>query len=178
MYYVDPDIGQVWSNYKGDWLKPSTNNTGNYPVVNLLFEGKSYRFKLHELTAFVMFGRELIGMTCNHVNADKLEASSWNIELWTVKEQHVHAKKLGLKAKGETHAKANLNENKVRVIRKLHAHGMKRHTLTSFFHVTPSTIGGIIRNETWTHDTAQPQEISKEKIMEILKRRQERKNKQ
>ncbi|PFO05803.1 hypothetical protein COJ85_08975 [Bacillus sp. AFS076308] len=96
-YYVDIDLGKVWSNKdQGKWLNPRIDSN-DYHLVSLYLNGKEYQYRVHELTAYEMCGEELIGKTCNHLNGRaKDDNSSSNIKMATMKEQHKHAAETGL----------------------------------------------------------------------------------
>jgi hypothetical protein len=97
-YFVDTDPGMVWSNKdQGHWLTPRIDSN-DYSLVSLYLKGKAYQYRVHELTAYEMFGEELIGMTCNHINGKaKDDNSSSNIKVATMKEQQEHAMQNGLR---------------------------------------------------------------------------------
>jgi hypothetical protein len=52
---------------------------------------------------------------------------------------------------GERHGRVKLNVDDVMAIRRLARGGASYGTLASTFSVTPNTIGGIVRRETWRH---------------------------
>lgn len=97
-YYVDTDLGMVWSNQlHGQWLKPRVDSN-DYYLVSMYLKGKEYQYRVHELTAYEVFGEALIGMTCNHLDGKaKHDNSSSNIKLATWKEQQEHAAENGLR---------------------------------------------------------------------------------
>lgn len=59
-----------------------------------------------------------------------------------------------VKARGERHGMAKLNESEVREIRSLAATGIPRYKIAALFHVSYPTITKIINREIWFHLTA------------------------
>lgn len=46
-YYVDADLGMVWSNKdQGQWLKPRID-PGDYRLVSLYLNGNAYQYRVH-----------------------------------------------------------------------------------------------------------------------------------
>ena len=97
-YYVDTDLGMIWSNkHQGQWLNQRIDSN-DYRLVSLYLKGEPCQYRVHELIAYEVFGDALIDMTCNHRNGKaKEDNSSCNIDLMTMREQFEHAAENGLR---------------------------------------------------------------------------------
>ena len=94
----------------------------------------------------------------NHIDGDKQNNSSSNLEWCTRKENARHALETGLfdnikilGAKGQANPSAKLTEDDVQHIRWLAAEGIKQSALASEWSVTTGCISKIVTGRNWSH---------------------------
>ena len=140
-FSVDLDTGVVTS--------PKGTN-GFYDKTGYLrFNVKGKNIKVHQIVSQRMFGEDCIGMQVNHKDGNKLNNRGSNIELSTLKENVRHAWATGLNTNiGETSPKAKLTEDLVRYIR---SNNKVSTELARELGVSPRTIRGVRKRETWKH---------------------------
>lgn len=103
---------------------------------------------LHVLVADAFLGRKPFGKEVNHSNGNKQKNGMDNLEYMTKKQNHEHAARMGLKARGTRHGKALLTEEMVRTIRTRPASISK---MAAMFGVSEGAITGILLRKNWKH---------------------------
>ena len=98
--------GRVYSFTSNRFLKPF--NTKGYLSVHLCKSGKVKTLLVHRLVALKYIPNPNRKLEVNHINGIKTDNSIENIEWATKKENHAHAVKTGLKAKGSDNGGAKL----------------------------------------------------------------------
>ena len=98
LYAVTSD-GNVWaypkkSRLQGRWLKPAVDRFG-YLYFGLYKNGKTKKFKAHRIVAIAYLG-ESDKPHVNHIDGNKQNNNSHNLEYATAKENKIHAFKTGL----------------------------------------------------------------------------------
>ena len=161
-YCVTKD-GRIWSkprkdalghNLKGKWLKPGIRN--NYLFVVLYIDSQGNNCYIHRLVLETYVGSSK-GMQCRHLDGNPKNNNLENLCWGTYQENHQDSIRHGTNSqcpvfKGEKHPNAKLTNTKVRIIRYLRK--VAKFTLTDLawqFDVDQSTIGRVIRKETWKH---------------------------
>lgn len=90
--------GKVWSKRSGEWRELATCPTPRgYPKVKLT---KGFTVLVHLIVAAAYLGERPEGMTVNHKNGDKQDASASNLEYVTQGENNRHAWRSGLQRSG------------------------------------------------------------------------------
>jgi hypothetical protein len=142
--------GSAQGTSTGKILKPKISNTG-YAKVCLRRDGDKWYARIHRLVADAFIGPCPPGHQINHIDGDKLNNRSDNLEWATQSENMAHAAQHGLRPRGESHKLSKLDEVKVREIRERHAGGETYAELSRAFNIDPSVIRGVVRRESWKH---------------------------
>lgn len=87
----------------------------------------------------------------NHKNGDKKDNRADNLEWVTPKENHRHASRKGLRAKGERHGQSKLTESDVVTIRRRYSEGATQSEIAADYGVCRGTISSVVRGKTWRH---------------------------
>ena len=149
---VDVESGEVVTR---SGVAKSVTSDGYYQLCTT-FQGKKYKFSVHEIIAFVG-GLDILNKTINHVSGDKKDNRLSNLEAVSSSENTAHAHRTGLikyKAinKGSSNNKAVLCEDSVREIKKLISAGkLLLKDIADLFNVSPITISHIKAGRTWSH---------------------------
>lgn len=133
-------------------MKVFINNSGYECLV--LNTGKNpAKFLVHRLIAQTFIPNPQGFKTVNHINGNKLDNSSKNLEWCTHRDNSLKGWETGLYShKGINHYLAKLNDEKVRKIRQLLKEGsLSKSEIARFFKVSPSTIGDISFGKLWIH---------------------------
>lgn len=136
-------------------LNPGIGNLGYY-VLYSSFNGKNVGKVLHRLVAdlFVPNPRGLNEV--NHIDGNKKNSISSNLEWCTHRENMEHAIKTGLFVpkigfkSGNECAASKLNSEKVKEIKELINKGEKDSSIAKMFGVVSGTIGHIRSGNTWS----------------------------
>lgn len=133
-------------------LKPYKRPDG-YLEVDLWRDGKHKTLFVHRLVAEAFLEKPSPDHdVVNHRNGNKIDDRTDNLEWVTGPENEKHAAENGLKAHGEANGNARLTRDDAVKIRKLDAAGKhSQRELGKMFGVHHSTIGDIVRRETWKH---------------------------
>ena len=135
--------GQVVNKHTGKVLKPQPNDKG-YGRVCI---GKKFYF-VHRLVAELYVPNPEGKPQVNHINGDKTDNRSDNLEWVTNKENRSHAVKSKLHLQGEDCPWSRLTENDVRYIRE-HQGEMTIKAFAEMFNVSRNTIADVIYRRTW-----------------------------
>lgn len=134
---------------KESFLTANTDPTG-YLSVMVCVDYKFKRLAVHRLVAQAFVPNLENKKYVNHIDGNKLNNNSENLEWVTAKENTQHALKLNLILTGENCNKSILKSEDVLKIRKLHELKVKRKEITKMFpQVSPTTIRDVIFNKTW-----------------------------
>ncbi len=140
-------------------LKPSPVR-GGYLSVELWLGSESKRFTIHRLVMMAFVGPKPDGHNINHIDGNKLNNSSSNLEYVTFSENSKHSFRLGLQCnKGEQHSQARLNEEKVRDIRRRVKNGESKHALAKEFAVSYAAIHYVSTGKRWGHVKEKSEEL-------------------
>lgn len=111
-------------------------------------------FSIHRLVAEHFLIKSNSKFNCvNHLNGIKTDNRPENLEWTTLKENCLHALRMGLrKIGGENSPRAKLVESQVLEIRRLYSEDcFSFRKLSKIYNVMPSTINAIINRKTWKH---------------------------
>lgn len=142
---------------KGHALTQHKNSSGYYRV-NMNLYGKQQSFLVHRLVALYFVENKNGYEFVNHIDGNKLNNRSDNLEWCTRSENEVHAWKIGLKnkekicTKGERHGMHKLTQKDVDYIRSVHKPYDKKYgtkPLAEQFNVTPQEITNIVNYKNW-----------------------------
>lgn len=107
--------------------------------------------RVHSLVAGTFLGDRPIGYQVNHIDANKLNNSLFNLEYVTPKKNREHAKALGLYPKGEEVSLSHFTVFDVIEIRRLYTTGLYQYQIAEMFQCSQSTVGRIVRRQVWSH---------------------------
>lgn len=139
---------------KGKLIKSWKQRDG-YFLIGLSNNGKRKIYLVHRLVGFAFVKNLENKNEINHIDGNKSNNCSDNLE-WNTRNENVkHAyKKQLIKKKdiGSNHYLSKLNENKVLKIRSLYKTGKySQSELGKMFNVRQDTISDVIRRKTWKH---------------------------
>jgi len=117
-----------------------------YLVSDLYELGKRKNVKIHRLVAKEFIKNKVDKLCVNHIDGNKLNNNSTNLEWVTHKENTEHAIKLGLR--DET-TSSKLSIEQVHDVRKRFKEGQSLTEITECFDVTKATICRIVNNKIW-----------------------------
>ena len=122
-------------------------------VVGTAYNGKSYKYYVHQIIAFAG-GLDLLDKEVNHIDGDKLNNKISNLECVTKLENLEHARDNNLGSgfsKGKKHHNTRLTESDVLEIRRLHENGISQRELSRMFDTHYSGISRIVKRINWKH---------------------------
>lgn len=129
-------------------------NKGGYYYVNLCKNGKYKSKAIHKLVANAFIDNPLKLNVVNHIDGDKLNNNSSNLEFCTMSQNSKHAVEFGLiiTKKGEDCSWAKLSESDVISIRERYSKSEISYSkLAKEYNVSKSTILQIINKKIWKH---------------------------
>lgn len=97
--YQVSNLGNIKNRKTNRLLKPKIGRDGRYLSVYLCNNGKENTRRVHRLVAEAFLGKHP-GLMVNHMDGDKLNNRSDNLEWCTAKENNLHAIKTGLNHPG------------------------------------------------------------------------------
>lgn len=131
-------------------LKPKKQKNG-YVVFVLCKNAKHKTFLAHRLVA-KHFIPNLENKPCvNHKDLDKTNNHVSNLEWCTYQENMNHSDKNGRVHRGDKNPHSVLKEAFIPNIRKLARNGESYPKIANLYGVTRSTIGCVVRRESWKH---------------------------
>jgi hypothetical protein len=142
--------GDLFNTKSGRQIKRIINFYG-YPCYNLYTRGVRKFHTVHRLVAS-NFVPPYTGEVVNHMDGNKENNLSSNLEWCTIRENCQHARRMGLTDdKGEKSKFAKLKEYQVLEIRNLKTQGQKTRELSERYGVTTKCIQSILARKTWKH---------------------------
>ena len=142
---------------KGHVLTQHKNSSGYYRV-NMNLYRKQQSFLVHRLVALYFVENKNCYEFVNHIDGNKSNNRSDNLEWCTRSENELHAWRIGLKSKEkictkcERHGMHKLTQNDVDYIRSVHKPYDKKYgtkQLAEQFNVTPQEITNIVNYKNW-----------------------------
>lgn len=151
--YEVSNLGRIRSfkNNKIKIMQPALNH-GGYKHLLLTKNGVPKGFRIHRIVAKTFIPNPMNKECVNHIDGNKLNNNSNNLEWVTKSEnmQHAYDNNLKLKMFGKCNGQSKLNIEKANEIRKLFASGnYTKVKLAKIFNVTDATIGNVVRNKNW-----------------------------
>lgn len=134
------------------YLKWTDTRERKYPVVAVsVGNGWTRQVFVHRLVAEAFIGPCPKGYVINHKDGNKLNNAVSNLEFLTVRENALHASKLGLLCHGEDHAGAKITEKDAVDIREAAVSGVSYRVLGGRYGLNRSTLHSIVHHKTWKH---------------------------
>lgn len=145
-------IGNGRGSKSGRVLCPAKQNSG-YLFVSLYSNNVSRQFLVHRLVAEVFIGPIPSKFEVNHLDGNKMNNCSSNLEIVTRAENRQHGIDTGLiSVVGEDNPQSKLTAKQVLEIRALHSSGWGGYkALAARFGVTWGGIRAIVKRHTWRH---------------------------
>lgn len=152
--YEVSDMGRVRNKARGNILKQHRNCSGKGYLFVALGAGK--QINVHRLVAGAFIGPCPIGLEVNHIDGDKLNNASTNLEYCTRSENEKHSLRLGLRKPfhkiGQEHPRAKLTEKDVRQIRRLYSSGKySQSEIGKMYGMKQCSIQHITKRRIWKH---------------------------
>lgn len=135
--------------YKGRLLTPR-QAAGGYPMLSLSKGSLKAVRTVHSLVADAFLGPRPLGMMVCHRDGTRSNCADTNLYYGTALQNCADAALHGATARGELQGSAKLTESNVVEIRRL-AGSVAQRELGRRFGVCQSTIGFVIRGQTWSH---------------------------
>lgn len=151
-YEVSND-GLVRHQHRRHILSPYTSESG-YLKISLEDGPKRKNHFIHRLVLRAFCGPCPKGLQVNHKDGVKANNCVENLEYVTCKENHQHARAMGLydnTARGERIHSAKLTESDVIDIRKKYRDGSRIRDITKKYPVCEQVIWSIVHRKTWKH---------------------------
>lgn len=129
-------------------LNPIITRTG-YHEVKLCKYGKGVRYRIHKLVALHFCENPYNKPSINHIDGDKSNNISSNLEWCTAKENTQHGIEMGLiDSRGELNGNSKLKPEDVLKIREMN---ISDKNVAYMFNITTGTIRDILTRRTWKH---------------------------
>ena len=142
--------GPCLSSHPDKILSPYVERNG-YPSVAIRVNKKRKRFLVHRLVARAFVPGYAPTLSVNHINGDKTDNRSENLEWVTFSRNTEHQWEIGLvNLRGDNHPSKKLTSGKVRIIRDLIRLGANCNQLAILADVSPSTIYFIRDGKRWS----------------------------
>lgn len=156
--YEVSNRGNVKRICKGRGSKPGRiihqcDHVAGYKIVSLWKDNRGKSYLVHRVVAAAFSGEIPDGFEINHIDGNKTNNRSDNLEIITRHENIRHAMNVGLIDNiGSKNPVAKLTKSDVRLIKRLYSpykNGYKK--LGKLFNVTPFAIRNIIKGYSWNH---------------------------
>lgn len=135
---------------KGGILRPFYGTTSNYYQVQLCKQGILRKHLVHRLVAQVFLSDWNADLEVNHIDGNRLNNRSDNLEMCTRQQNIDHSIKHNLKRDyGEHHVHAKLTNRQANIIRVWHRWGIRQNDLAAMFRVSKQAICDIVHNRTY-----------------------------
>ncbi len=133
-------------------LRQVLRKDGRYSV-SLSRKSKSGHLLVHALVAAAFIGPKPIGKDVNHIDGNKQNNASSNLEYITRSENIKHSYRLGIhpRMQGELCGQSKLSSFQVAEIKRLRKSGMRYDHISPYFDVSPQHISRICRGIDWKH---------------------------
>lgn len=130
-----------------------TLNKDGYLIVHLSKDGQRKGWGVHRLVMLAFVGERPGDLQVNHKDCNKLNNHVSNLEYCTLQENTRHARLHGLipNCIGERNGRSKLDDERVRIVRRLAREGMTTTEIAKELNVSRYPIYGILHGRNWTH---------------------------
>lgn len=138
-----------YRSYQSKILNPSKTEEG-YLRTALTKDKKRYMINIHRLVAFAFINNKENKPCVNHINGIKNDNRVENLEWCTVRENNIHAIKLGLagQAPGEKHHMSKLKQEEVLEIIE-NKHNLFQWQLALIYNISQTHVSRILNKKRW-----------------------------
>lgn len=150
--YEISNLGRVRSVYKS--IRATVHGRGGYRRILLSKDGRRRLWMVHRLVAEAFIGDAPPGYQVNHIDSDRANNASSNLEYVTPKGNQAHSWHTTQRQpphRGETTPFAKLTENDVIQIRRMRAEGRTYKEIAAHFNTKPANVWHICSGHTWKH---------------------------
>lgn len=152
--YAISNDGRVWSRKTSRWLKPAKSSNG---YLSVRLHGKTH--SVHRLVAQAFCDNDNDKIFVNHIDGNKLNNCSENLEWVTPSENSLHACASGLQVNSDKQrqsaaeqaekmgiANRKIDIEQARELRMRHANGEKLKPLSGDYGISIAVASNIVRN--------------------------------
>lgn len=172
--YLISEKGEVFSKISGKYLQPTKPGKRGYLSFNYKRDGKWVHMLIHRAVA-MCFIPNPSGLPCvNHLDGNKTNNHSSNLEWCTDRQNKNHAKDNSLIARGSVHHNTDKTEDMIHSICSDLSQGMTTGEVVSKYNVSRGTALNIRCRRTWVHVSKDytwpivPQRVNKRKRAETI----------
>jgi hypothetical protein len=122
--------------------KGATDSHGGYYLSATI---NGYGVRLHRLTCYIFYGKNLFGKEVDHIDGDRMNNDFKNLRLCTRSENARYASKRGAWLKNRYYGK--LKKNDVEDIRWFISEGFRNKEIAELYQIDPSNISKIRHNK-------------------------------
>jgi hypothetical protein len=147
-YSVTKD-GQVYSHFTNKFIKPFLReSTYKYLYVNLYNNGKKSKHSIHRLVAKAYIPNNNNKPQVNHINGEKFDNRSINLEWATASENGLHAYHNGLSKVSDYHKKCLVErQNKIVLDTSNGVYYESAKQASKYYNIKATTLMGYMRGE-------------------------------
>lgn len=156
-YRVGSD-GSVWSckrpgswSLDGPWYELQPNLRRGRPKVDLSHDGVTRTFSVATLVLTCFEGPRPDGLQCCHRDDNPLNNDLTNLRWDTPKANAEDRDRNGRTSRGERRPAAKLDEEKVRLIRRLRKLGFTQSKIATLTGVSRPAVGYVLQGKSWSH---------------------------
>ena len=144
---ADLSTGKVY--YKSGKEATAKDKAGYYNM-SVRYKGKRYCYRVHEVIA-VAYGLDVVNKVVNHIDGVKTNNLPSNLEAVTIRENVLHAVRLGLnKETGSGHITNNkLTIDEVKKIKHMIAANIPLKDIAKEFNIAACTVSNIKTGKRW-----------------------------
>lgn len=149
--YRVSNMGRIYSDVSGGIMSPQENRDG-YFKIRAGWKDSAKNYFVHRLVALAFNDNPDSYPVVNHLDGDKKNNKSSNLEWCSQSENVKHSFRIGLQCnKGENHPQSKLKDKDILKIRSMFKDGYSRRQLADKFNTKPSNIKDIVLRRSWKH---------------------------